>query len=295
MKEDNDIDKESIENSQNSKEVSSAENNIGSYDLEKLPLSKDSENMEVHHHQHSHGKKNWRSYIWEFTMLFLAVSLGFFAENQREHYIENERMHRFLQSMQLDIESNRIVLDSALNENNKMIASYDTIVNLLESNSPSIDRAEFARQLGTVWLRGFINRDETFEQMKASGSLRYIGDFALLTAILDYQRRSNFAQYRTEHFEQKYYTELFLPTIYRNYDISCLHMLDSAYSNSPGFVAEQSKHQDILSGDEAKNFRKEMGSAFMLRLERMRVSNAAYRSAKIKGEELNKLISNEIE
>jgi len=130
--------------------------------------------------------------------------------------------------------------------------------------------------------------------MKTSGSLRYIGNFDLLTAILDYQRRSNFAQYRTEHFEQKYYTELFLPTIYRNYDINCLHLLDSAYSNDPAFIAEQSKHQDILSGDDAKQFRQEMGSVFMLRLERMRVSNAAYLSAKIKGEELNKLISNEI-
>jgi len=43
MKEDNDIDKESVENSQNSKAVNSAENNIGSYDLEKLPLNNDSE------------------------------------------------------------------------------------------------------------------------------------------------------------------------------------------------------------------------------------------------------------
>lgn len=44
--------------------------------------------MEVHHHPHDpaapHHKKNWKSYFWEFLMLFLAVFCGFLAENQRE-------------------------------------------------------------------------------------------------------------------------------------------------------------------------------------------------------------------
>ena len=43
--------------------------------------------MEVHHpHQPTH-KKNWSEYIIEFVMLFAAVTLGFFAENVREHKI----------------------------------------------------------------------------------------------------------------------------------------------------------------------------------------------------------------
>ena len=45
--------------------------------------------MEVHHH--SHHPKKWKEYITEFLMLFLAVSLGFFAENLREQQIEKHR------------------------------------------------------------------------------------------------------------------------------------------------------------------------------------------------------------
>ena len=41
--------------------------------------------MEVHHSHKNHGKKNWKEHITEFFMLFLAVSLGFLAENYREH------------------------------------------------------------------------------------------------------------------------------------------------------------------------------------------------------------------
>ena len=39
----------------------------------------DIENMEVHHHAHHEGKKNWKTYFWEFLMLFLAVFCGFFG------------------------------------------------------------------------------------------------------------------------------------------------------------------------------------------------------------------------
>ena len=71
-------------------------------------------------------------------------------------------------------------------------------------------------------------------------------------------------------------------------------MLDSAYTNNPVFIHEQLKHTDILSGADAKKFRDEIGGAFMLRLERMRVSVVAYQIARDKGEELTKLIEKEI-
>ncbi len=47
--------------------------------------------MEVHHPHHPSHKKKWSEYILEFFMLFLAVTLGFFAENVRESINKNER------------------------------------------------------------------------------------------------------------------------------------------------------------------------------------------------------------
>ena len=54
------------------------------------PVEHKNENMEVHHHAHHKEKRTWKSYFWEFLMLFLAVFLGFLAENQREHFIEHK-------------------------------------------------------------------------------------------------------------------------------------------------------------------------------------------------------------
>ena len=58
--------------------------------------------MEVHAHTHTPRKK-WTHYLWEFLMLFLAVTLGFLVENQREHYIENKREKQYVQSFYDDL------------------------------------------------------------------------------------------------------------------------------------------------------------------------------------------------
>ena len=51
--------------------------------------------MEVHAHSHT-ARKKWTHYFWEFLMLFLAVTLGFLVENQREHYIEHETSKKYM-------------------------------------------------------------------------------------------------------------------------------------------------------------------------------------------------------
>ena len=48
--------------------------------------------MEVHHHPDlHHKKKNLKEYFLEFLMIFLAVTLGFFAETLREKISDNHR------------------------------------------------------------------------------------------------------------------------------------------------------------------------------------------------------------
>jgi hypothetical protein len=45
------------------------------------PQPTNPEKMEVHHHGHIHENKKWKEYLFEFLMIFLAVTLGFFVEN----------------------------------------------------------------------------------------------------------------------------------------------------------------------------------------------------------------------
>ena len=59
--------------------------------------------MEVHQHTHHEGKKNWKSYLWEFLMLFLAVFCGFLAEYQLEHKIERDKEVVYMKNMLEDL------------------------------------------------------------------------------------------------------------------------------------------------------------------------------------------------
>ena len=138
--------------------------------------------MEVHHHAHT-SRKKWANYLWEFVMLFLAVFCGFLAEYQLEHKIEKERAEKYLQSMLLDVRTNIKNLDSLLVQDHLIINNHDSLVNWLLQDSATIDRSAFAQKMGAVWVRNFLVRKETYEQMKSSGSLRYVGNIDSLQKI----------------------------------------------------------------------------------------------------------------
>jgi hypothetical protein len=61
--------------------------------------------MEVHHAHSpdSHRGKKWTHYLFEFLMLFLAISAGFLVENMREHYVEHKREKVFIKSFIEDL------------------------------------------------------------------------------------------------------------------------------------------------------------------------------------------------
>jgi len=221
--------------------------------------------METHpHHSHNGPGKKWTQYLFDFFMLFLAVFAGFLAENFREHTVEKERAHQFLQGMLLDVRTNLKNLDSLMYQNRVIIANHDTLLNWLLADSSTIDRAAFSKKMGAVWIRNFLVRRETYDQMISSGSLRYAGNIEFLKKMMDYERVTNFAEYRNRDFERKYYTELFIPAIYKSYDLTCQINLDTSFHSDPAKIEKVAHHRDVLSGNDAAVFRHDMGAALTI-------------------------------
>ena len=129
--------------------------------------------MEVHAHAHSPRKK-FTHYLWEFLMLFLAVFCGFLAENFREHKIEQQRSRQFAISLVNDLTSDTAALHTAIGYGHRKMTAIDSMV-------PHIDqpREKWKDTLIYAWAgfagrnRPFRHNSGTYEQMKASGSLRY--------------------------------------------------------------------------------------------------------------------------
>ena len=96
-------DEEHLDNLINNESENPPDEIIPTRDTETINSIQETENMEVHHHAHDpaapHHKKNWKSYFWEFLMLFLAVFCGFMAEYQLEHKIERDRAKKYMYDM----------------------------------------------------------------------------------------------------------------------------------------------------------------------------------------------------
>jgi hypothetical protein len=154
------------------------------------PKRQTEEEMEVHHHAHAaHGKKNWRSYFWEFLMLFLAVFCGFLAENQREHMVEHQREKKFIKSLVSDLEVDTARLNHILLQRHRRSGMLDSFVTLLNRQ----DAAAYGRYL--YYFNSFATRgpafrytpvDGTMQQLKNAGNLRLIRKSAVNDSIIAY-------------------------------------------------------------------------------------------------------------
>jgi hypothetical protein len=146
--------------------------------------------MEVHTHTHT-ARKKWTHYFWEFFMLFLAVTLGFFVENQREHLIEHKRANAFAASMLNDLKDDTANLRSLEKRYRYAASNIDTFLLLVENNN--IEKIPGGKLYWYGLWGGFINpfvpNDATFQEMKSSGSLRYIQNRELAHKIALYDQQ----------------------------------------------------------------------------------------------------------
>lgn len=144
--------------------------------------------MEVHAHPHSPRKK-WTHYFWEFFMLFLAVTLGFFVENQREHYVEHQREKKYIQSLFYDIKADTARVNQIIAARNSREISLDSISLLLNSNTVTEHSGDLyfhaVTAARTIAFR-FIPNDGTLQQLKNSGAFRLIRDRTVADSIAKY-------------------------------------------------------------------------------------------------------------
>lgn len=143
--------------------------------------------MEVHHPHHATHKKKWSEYIIEFLMLFAAVTLGFFAENQREHYVEGHREIQFMESLMEDLEKDKIEVNSAREYTTTQISNLDTAIRLLSKNNWTSENIKifYRVSLKTGGNRPMTFIDKTSSQLK-SGGMRLIRDKEVSRLITEY-------------------------------------------------------------------------------------------------------------
>ena len=209
--------------------------------------------MEVHHHPHVE-KKNFKEYLLEGLMIFLAVSMGFIAENIRESISDREKERQYIRLLSDDLKKDTAALHYSINRLNADIINNDSLVVLFAKNQLQQLKEE---QLSMLTLTSGLSVDIVFNdraasQLKGSGSMRLIRHTNVTDSILQYwnnqirlkEIHDRFENTRLEHRKTGYKTFNWYLSYYKNYydkkmhgrDTSLYHMQVKAIYNNNTIV-----------------------------------------------------------
>ena len=206
--------------------------------------------MEVHAHTHTPRKK-WTHYFWEFFMLFLAVTLGFFVENQREHYVENQREKKYIQSFYEDLASDERDLQLNINFLRAQTLQADTLQRLMAD----IDIKQPANKI-YMYLRGITRssaglvypNDRTIVQLRNAGGMRLIKNKGVSDSMVGYYRTTEILQFIYEEgiINRRTLRQTYMPLLNAK-DFSRIIDTSNAIINVPDVLYLRKTDPDIIN------------------------------------------------
>jgi len=181
-------------------------------------------NMEVHHHpQLEHKPKPWKEYLLEGLMIFLAVTMGFFAESLREHIADKDKENQYMQSLAEDIRGDIKAFDQQIKEEKRNLVMLDSLIAILDNPAAIPTHGDDLYYFGRLGPRqkNLTVNFRTFEQLKNSGNFRLISSIGLSNRIMSYYEKVTYIRQIEELFAQEFtgYKELaarvFEPEIFK--------------------------------------------------------------------------------
>ena len=131
--------------------------------------------MEVHHHPHVE-KKSFKEYLLEGLMIFLAVSMGFIAENIREHFTEKRLRVEYVESFYEDLKTDTARIVEIINFDQQKLNALKNMGMLYDSIEQKQTLPTTMRNLikSTSFSRPFTISEKTIKQLASTGAFRLL-------------------------------------------------------------------------------------------------------------------------
>ncbi len=188
------------------------------------------ETMEVHHHPEVE-KKGFKAYLLEGLMIFLAVTMGFFAESLREHIGDNTREKEFAKALYAELKVDSATAASKMQLRIEREKTLDYLYTYFKDSSlTTLPRAFYPAftNLYIVNIYTFEPKDGILSQLKNSGSLRYFKSLALQKLLGDLSVSINNIRNRNDQEYQFFASPLKL-FLLQHYDFHWLDQLRGSY------------------------------------------------------------------
>jgi len=150
--------------------------------------------MEVHHHPElPHGeKKRFKEYVLEFLMIFLAVTMGFIAENIREHFSDNSKENEYIVGLVKNLGVDTVRLKDVITRTKHQIAGFDSLIHVSKtklSQIPVQDSLYLMTARYIYYANDFKDDDITLTQLRNAGGYRLIRNSNVIDSIAEYESR----------------------------------------------------------------------------------------------------------
>jgi hypothetical protein len=145
-------------------------------------------------------KKKPKDYFFDFFMLFLAVTLGFFVNNLNDGLAERKREKQYMISLINDLRIDTAEIQSTYLNIKIQIVGIDSLMRIIEKK----DQDNFISDLyyfSVKYLNSatfFTSCDRTISQLKSAGGLRLIQKITVSDSIMQYYSSSDNVKYNTE-------------------------------------------------------------------------------------------------
>jgi hypothetical protein len=198
--------------------------------------------MEVHAHTHTERKK-WYHYFWEFFMLFLAVTLGFLVENQRESTVEHQRLTRFASQLVNGLEQDTAFQKGIISILNEKEMSFDSLRYFLAM--PKDDSIKWIGVYRNMW--GLENpfrytyRKPVFDQISYSGSLRLFTNDNIVDSLMDYMYNGTLIEWQTST-EVEFISGSVIPFLNLHFDKNLIMQRFDTHIKKPGWDTSKPGH-----------------------------------------------------
>jgi len=174
-------------------------------------------------------KKKLKTYFFDFFMLFLAVTLGFFVNNLNENLSERQREKQYITGLINDLIIDTVQIQEIHSSIESQIDGIDSLLHILENK----DQDYFINNLyyySFKYLNSavfFTSSDRTISQLTSAGGLRLIQKKNESDNIVQYYSSSENVEYNTEYCLKEFYKIMDSEKEIFNFGILRGHKIDS--------------------------------------------------------------------
>ena len=204
--------------------------------------------MEVPHHPAgpAHKKKAFKEYFLEFLMIFLAVTLGFLAENLREHMTGRTKEKEYIRGFIRNVQDDTANLSRIIYFDSVQVGGIDRFlrINHVDMKQDSNRKSFYMLAYNNFYnSASFTSNNATLQQLKSTGDYRLIAKDHVADSLSKYD-----TDIQGIASETSYYNDYFKDILSRLDGLTDMGIYgDTSYIKNGAFTKKVSP---VLGGDD---------------------------------------------